>query len=153
MKFFSVIFSCIVSMFFAFVSLAHATDSFASNTFVLQPASEKTDAISGVVTMSKEIEKTIKSPGVLFIIVKKPGGPKGPPIATMKIDNPKNPQPFKITSANTMLGGKLEGSLTVVARYSPSGDPMDKSGPEGSDPNAPTVELGKSGLKIELKAK
>jgi len=119
-------------------------------------AQATSDSVSGVVTMAKSLEKVLTPGGALFIIAKRanqaPGQPM-PPIAVAKIQAPKFPQNFTLGPQNSMMGGKFEGPMTITARYSASGDAMDKSGPEGSDSKATSVNVGKSDLKIELKAK
>lgn len=109
--------------------------------------------ISGVVTLSKDLEKTVTPKGALFIIARKAGASGGMPMAVLRIAEPKFPQNFTLGEQNLMMGGKFEGPMSITARYAPSGDAMDKSGPEGTDPKAKTVEPGKKDLKIELKAK
>lgn len=109
--------------------------------------------ISGVVTVPKELEKSMTPSGVLYVMARKAGSPGGMPLAVARIPNPKFPQKFTMGAKDLMSGGKFEGSLAVTARYSPTGDAMDKSGPEGTDSKKPSVEPGETNLKIELKAK
>lgn len=49
-----------------------------------------------------------------------------------------------------MPGTPFKGPFTVTARYSPSGDAIDKSGPQGNA--AGDVKAGQQDVKIELKA-
>jgi hypothetical protein len=112
--------------------------------------------ISGTVTLGKGTQLSSSPQGTLFIFAKKAGTASGngvPPIAVVKIQQPKFPVNFSLSEANVMMpGSKFEGPLTVYARYSPSGDVMDKSGPEGtSGPKA--VQVGQKNLKIDLNPK
>jgi hypothetical protein len=112
------------------------------------PAFAATGEISGDVTLAKGLN--LKPGGVLFIFAKKPGTPM--PVAVLRIPDPKFPLHFALSEKNAMAPGTpFEGTLTVTARYSPTGDAMDKSGPEGSEPKP--IAVGKSGVKLELKAK
>ena len=57
-----------------------------------------------------------------------------------------------MSAANAMVPGTpFAGPFTITARYSQSGDAMDKSGPEGTV--SKPVAVGTSNLKIELKGK
>ncbi len=103
--------------------------------------------ISGEVTLAKGI--TLKPNGVLFIFAKKSGNPM--PAAVLRVPNPKLPHKFTLSQKNAMVAGTpFDGPFTVTARYSPTGDVMDKSGPEGSNPKP--VAVGTTNVKIEMKA-
>lgn len=118
---------------------------------------ETSPQISGKVTLKKGLEKSMSPGGTLFIFAKKAGDAAGngaPPIAVLRIPQPQFPVSFTLTAQNTMIpNGPFEGPFTVYARYSPSGDAMDKSGPQGTDKKKPSVSLGESNLSIELKDK
>lgn len=104
--------------------------------------------ISGEVSLAKGA--ALKSGGILFIFAKKAGNPM--PAAVLRIPDPKLPYKFTISEKNAMAPGTpFDGPFTITARYSPSGDAMDKSGPEGSE--AKPVAVGTSNVKIEMKAK
>lgn len=114
--------------------------------------------VGGTVTLLNGLEKSLTPNGVLFVIAKQAGpdsnpGDRTPPIAVIKIEKPKFPQAFVITEKNIMIAGSsLKGPLHVIARYSPSGDALDKKGAiEGFDPKFPSSEVGNKNLNIELK--
>lgn len=113
--------------------------------------------VGGMVTLKKSFEKNLTKSGVLFVIAKQAGpdsnpGDHTPPIAVVKIKNPNFPQAFVITEKNIMIpGSPLKGPLHVIARYSASGDALDKTGAiEGFDKKFPSVEIGNKNLNIEL---
>lgn len=113
--------------------------------------------VGGIVTLKKGLEKNIIKNGVLYIIAKKAGPDSGPndrepPLAVLRIPNPKFPQAFVITQKNVMLAGlEFKGPLHVIARYSPSGDALTKKGDiQGIDPKFPSTDLGNKNLNIEL---
>lgn len=113
--------------------------------------------VGGTVTLKKGLEKNLTKIGVLFVIAKQAGpdsnpGDHTPPVAVIKIENPKFPQAFVITEKNIMVtGSSLKGPLHVIARYSASGDAMDKTGAiEGFDKKFPSTEIGNKNLNIEL---
>ncbi|MGZ3807902.1 MAG: c-type cytochrome biogenesis protein CcmI/CycH [Bacteriovorax sp.] len=114
--------------------------------------------VGGVVTLAKGLEKNLTSSGVLYIIAKKAGPDSGPndrtpPIAVVRVQNPKFPQAFVITPKNVVItGAPFEGPVHVIARYSPTGDVRSSAGSiEGFDPKFPSTELGNKNLAIELK--
>lgn len=114
--------------------------------------------IGGIVSLAKGLEKNLTPNGVLFVIAKRAGpdsspGNHSPPIAVLKIKSPKFPQAFVITEKNLMIEGtSLKGPLHVIARFSASGDALDKKGAiEGFDPKFPSTDVGNKNLNIELK--
>ncbi len=125
-----------------------------SSLFMAQDSFADADSISGVVSISKDLEKGLTPTGVLFIVARAAGDTKPgmPPLAVLRIPQPKFPQSFTIGSKNSMMGGKFEGEMLVLARYSASGDALDKAGPQGTDPKNQKAKPGKSDLKIELLA-
>ncbi|AUN99046.1 hypothetical protein DOM21_05715 [Bacteriovorax stolpii] len=113
--------------------------------------------VGGMVTLKKGLEKKITKNGVLFIFAKQAGPDSGPndrtpPVAVIKVERPTFPQAFVITQKNVMIpGADFKGPLHVIARYSPSGDALNKTGAiEGMDPKFPSTDLGNKNLNIEL---
>lgn len=103
--------------------------------------------ISGEVSLAKGV--ALKPGGILFVIAKTPG--VAMPAAVLRIPEPKLPYKFSIGAKNAMAPGTpFDGPFTITARYSPTGDAMDKSGPEGIE--AKPVKVGTADLKIEMKA-
>lgn len=104
--------------------------------------------ISGEVTLAAG--QTLKPGGILFVIAKEAGKPM--PVAVLRVPAPKMPYKFSLSEKNAMVPGtKFTGPFLVSARYSPTGDAMDKSGPEGVE--AKPVAVGRTDVKIELKGK
>ena len=114
-------------------------------------AGNASQVISGTITVAAGLEQAMVPNGVLFIFAKKLGGPGTPPAAVLRIPQPKFPYAFSLSAANAMMPGTpFDGPFTITARYSPSGDAMDKSGPEGQDTRA-NIKPGQKDVKIELK--
>ncbi len=115
--------------------------------FAMQ-AQANTGEISGEVTLAKGV--SLSPGGVLYVFAKKADTPM--PAAVLRIPSPKLPIPFSLSSKNAMMPGTpFDGPFIITARYSPTGNVMDKSGPEGSI--AKPVAVGTSKLKIEMKSK
>ncbi len=116
--------------------------------FVAAQVNAAPSEISGEVTLAKGA--SLKPGGVLFIIAKKPDTPM--PAAVVRVAEPKLPYKFSISGKHAMAPGTpFDGPFLIVARYSPTGDAMDKSGPESA--SAKPVAVGTENLKLELKPK
>jgi hypothetical protein len=104
--------------------------------------------VTGEVTLAKGL--ALKPGGVLFIFAKKAGNPM--PAAVLRIPEPKLPYKFILSEKNAMAPGTpFDGPFTITARHSPTGDAMDKSGPEGG--TLKPVSVGAKNVKIEMKPK
>lgn len=126
--------------------------------FIATNANAYTDPkVGGLVTLKKGFEKKITKNGVLYVFAKQAGPDSGPndrtpPVAVIKIANPTFPQAFVITQKNVMIpGSEFKGPVHVIARFSPDGNALNKSGAiEGMDPKFPSADLGNKNLNIEL---
>lgn len=138
------IFGFILSLVFSGVASAEANGT-ASGT------------LSGKITLAKGLEKDLTPNGTLFIFAKKASQAdvKGvPPLAVLRIPSPKFPVEFSLSQENAMMAGTpFEGPFVVSARYSPSGDALDKSGPEATTDAKKPLKAGAKNIAIELKKK
>ena len=118
---------------------------------------EATKTLSGKIQLSQGTQLEIKPGGALFIFAKKESqaDTKGtPPLAVLRIPDPKFPVEFTLSQDNAMMAGTpFLGPFVVTARYSPSGDALDKSGPEGRSAAKKPLQLGAKNILIELKKK
>lgn len=109
-------------------------------------AATDTAEITGTVIIAKELKDKLGSNGVLFVFAKpfaQQAG--GPPLAVKRIPSPKFPVKFSLSQADAMMPGTVfAGNLKITARFSPSGDVMDRSGYEGSF-------SGKNGVSVNEK--
>lgn len=129
----------------------------ASLFFAFSVQAETNQTLSGEVTLSKSSEAAMTSNGALFIFAKKASqaDAKGvPPLAVLRIPSPKFPVKFSLSQENAMMAGTpFEGPFVVSARYSPSGDALDKSGPQGATDSKKPLKAGAKNISIELAAK
>lgn len=113
-------------------------------------------SVSGTITLQKGLESEIKG-GTLFVFAKNAGSKAGDgqmPIAVYRLPNPKFPAKFELSESNAMVPGTpFEGPFSIYARYSPTGDATDKSGPQGASEEKKAVKPGDKAVKIELKKK
>lgn len=126
--------------------------------FLTQGAfAESSKTLSGKITLAKGAESQIKDGGALFVFAKKASqvDVKGiPPLAVLRIPNPKFPLDFSLSQENAMMAGTpFEGPFVVSARYSPSGDALDKSGPQGATDVKKPLQAGDKNISIVLKQK
>lgn len=120
-------------------------------------AGEKTDqpqpgaaAISGMVTVSKELIARVSPTDRVFIFAQAPQGPKMP-IASLKIDPGQLPYRFTLDDAVSMSpNDKLSNhaEVTISARVSKSGQAMAQSG-DLQGKTGP-VKLGQQGVAIVI---
>jgi len=103
--------------------------------------------ISGKVTADGKVPK-----GTLYIYAKKFDGSMRMPLAVKKIADPQFPVSFELSSKDAMMKSvPFTGPFKITARLSPSGDPMDKSGPEAVTTKA--VAIGVKDIQLTLKSK
>lgn len=114
--------------------------------FAVQVHAASTE-ISGEVTAAKGV--VLKPGGTLFIFARK--GETGMPSAVLRLTEFKLPLKYSLGAKDAMMPGTaFDGPFTITARYSPTGDVMDKSGPQGA--SAKPAAVGATGVKVELKA-
>lgn len=115
---------------------------------------ESAQDVSGTITLAKGLQAPPPN-SVLFVFAKKAGMAAGNgmmPVAVLRAPNPKFPFEFRLSAANVMAPGTpFEGPFSIYARLSPTGDAMDKSGPQGTTKSSEPVTMGAKNLKIELK--
>jgi cytochrome c-type biogenesis protein CcmH len=99
-------------------------------------------SIAGQVQIAPNLADQVKPTDVLFVIVRRPTGPPRP-IAAKRIDGPKFPVQFEITSADVMVqGSELKGMVDVIARLDRDGQagqpqPGDMEGRYAKNPTLP----------------
>ena len=89
---------------------------------LLHGGKEAASSIAGVVTIDPALASRVAPTDVLFVIVRRPSGPPRP-LAAVRIEHPKFPQPFEVTNADVMLqGSELKGVAAVIARLDKDGN-------------------------------
>ena len=118
---------------------------------VLRGGKESASSIAGVVTIDPALASKVAPTDVLFVIVKRPSGPPRP-LAAVRIDHPKFPQPFEVTNADVMLqGSELKGVVSIIARLDKDGNagPAQPGDIEGEYAKNPTM-VGAKNVEIVL---
>src|SRR5207247_10655530 len=107
--------------------------------------------IAAVVTLAPPLAARVAPAHVLFVLGKRPSGPPRP-LAAVRIDHPKFPQPFEVTNADVMLqGSELKGVVAVIARLDKDGNagPAQPGDIEGEYAKNPTM-VGEKSVEIVL---
>lgn len=118
---------------------------------ILHGGKEAAGSISGTVTIDPALSSQVAPTDVLFVIVRRPSGPPRP-LAALRIEHPRFPQPFEITNADVMIqGSELKGMVALVARLDKDGNagPAQPGDIEGEFSKNPTM-VGAKGVEIVL---
>ena len=123
-----------LSGWFGFLELSQAADQ----------------SIRGMVHVSKELEGKLPKKGVLFIFARTPG--QRPPVAVIRKVNPTFPYSFRLGPDHVMIpGGQFKGLFDLIARFSPSGNALQKKGSfEGTTTEGVQVQPGLKRVVVTL---
>jgi len=107
------------------------------------------DVISGVIEVGPVLRAKAAGKPVLFLIARKGGG--GPPLAVVRVANPRFPQAFEISKRNVMIPGvPFEGMVSLSARLDADGS----AGPAGAGDlegrTARPVRVGQRNVRIVI---
>ena len=101
-------------------------------------------SLSGIVNIKGKVPK-----GTLYIFAKKFGGAMPMPLAVQKIESPKFPVKFILDESKKMMPNlPFKGPFVIVARISPSGSAMDKSGVEVK--TSKPISLGAKDIQLTI---
>ena len=101
-------------------------------------------SLSGVVNITGKVPE-----GTLYIFAKKFGGRMPMPLAVQKVESPKFPVKFTLDDSKKMIPGlPFKGPFVIVARISPSGSAMDKSGVEVK--TSKPINLGAKDIQLAI---
>lgn len=110
-------------------------------------ADQKT--ITGTVKISPALAAKVGTGGSLFIFARPFGQTSGPPAAVQKVDSPKFPQTFALGPEQAMMpGSEFKGPFQLTARYSPTGNAMQKAGSLEGLSGKKAVAAGAKGVNI-----
>lgn len=114
------------------------------------PKPQNPDAIiSGTVDIKSGLKMT--GSGTLFIIARPKDQSDGPPLAVKRIEDPILPIGFQMSQANVMIPtNRFEGDITLTAKWSQSGTPMQDTPGDLSGKLAEPVAVGTQDVKIVL---
>ncbi len=107
--------------------------------------------VAGRVTIAPELKEHVADTDVLYVIVRRPQGPRRP-VAVQRIDRPRFPVEFQVTRDDVMIEGvQLQGMVEVIARLDKDGNagPPQPGDLEGHFAHNPTLVGGRE-IEIEL---
>ena len=107
------------------------------------------EMISGTIDVAPALRAKAEGKPVLFLIARKGGG--GPPLAVVRVANPRFPLAFEISKRNVMIPGvPFEGMVTLSARLDADGS----AGPAGAGDlegrTTQPVRVGQKNVRIVI---
>jgi cytochrome c-type biogenesis protein CcmH len=111
----------------------------------------KGGVIAGRVTITPKLAELVADTDVLFVIVRRPQGPRRP-LAVKRIAQPQFPVDFEITNEDVMIQGSgLRGMVEVLARLDKDGGagPPQPGDLEGQFEQNPTLVGGRD-IQIQI---
>jgi hypothetical protein len=105
--------------------------------------------IAGTVDIKSGLKMT--GSGTLFIIARPKGQSEGPPLAVKRIEDPVLPIGFQMSQANVMIPtNHFEGEITLTAKWSQSGTPMQDTDGDLSGKLSDVVKVGTKDVTLIL---
>ncbi|RMG16562.1 MAG: hypothetical protein D6729_10605 [Deltaproteobacteria bacterium] len=108
--------------------------------------------VQGTITLG-EAQKDSAPVGVLFIMARMPaqGEMRGPPILVKKVNMPKFPYPFELTTADVMMQGMpVPEKLVVQVRLDQDGDAISRTPGDLYGEAKGLVDKGATGVQVVL---
>lgn len=108
--------------------------------------------LTGVVLLDPKLQTNVDPGAVLFVIARRAGSDRGPPLAVRRIAAPSFPVRFALGAADAMIPGTaFEGPVDIVVRLDTDGNPMTRepgslTGVYAQNP----VAVGTKDLRITL---
>ncbi|MCY3825590.1 MAG: hypothetical protein OXG62_17165 [Nitrospinae bacterium] len=107
------------------------------------------EVISGVIEVAPALRVKAEGKPVLFLIARKGGG--GPPLAVVRVANPRFPLAFEISKRNVMIPGvPFEGVVTLSARLDADGSAGPVSGGDLEGRTVQPVRVGQKNVRIVI---
>ncbi len=107
------------------------------------------EVISGTIEIAPALRAKAAAKPVLFLIARKGGG--GPPLAVVRVANPRFPLAFEISKRNVMIPGvPFEGVVTLSARLDADGSAGPASAGDLEGRTAQPVRVGAKDVRIVI---
>lgn len=107
------------------------------------------DVIAGTIDVAPALRAKAEGKPVLFLIARKGGG--GPPLAVVRVANPRFPLAFEISKRNVMIPGvPFEGMVSLSARVDADGSAGPASGGDLEGRTARPVRVGERNVRIVI---
>ena len=110
---------------------------------------EAGEVISGTIDIAPALRSKAQGKPVLFLIARKSGG--GPPLAVVRVGNPRFPLAFEISKRNVMIPGvRFEGMVSLAARLDADGSAGPASAGDLEGRTARPVRVGAKDVRIVI---
>ena len=107
------------------------------------------EVISGTIEVVPALRTKAEGKPVLFLIARKGGG--GPPLAVVRVANPRFPLKFEVSKRNVMIPGvPFEGMVTLTARLDADGSAGPASAGDLEGRTARPVRVGEKNVRIVI---
>lgn len=107
------------------------------------------EVISGTIEIAPALRAKAAGKPVLFLIARKGGG--GPPLAVVRVANPKFPLAFEISKRNVMIPGvPFEGVVSLSARLDADGSAGPANAGDLEGRTAQPVRVGEKDVRIVI---
>lgn len=107
------------------------------------------EVISGTIEIAPALRTKAEGKPVLFLIARKGGG--GPPLAVVRVANPRFPLAFEISKRNVMIPGvPFEGMVSLSARLDADGSAGPASAGDLEGRTAQPVRVGEKNVRIVI---
>lgn len=110
--------------------------------------------IRGTIAISPALSDRVPqtgTAGTLFVIARRSGATGGPPLAVLRIPNPRFPAAFEIGQAQVMIPGLVfEGEIEINARLDSDGNAMTKLPGDLTGAASASAPPGTSGVDVIL---
>ncbi len=109
------------------------------------------EPIRGRIELAPGLEGAQPADGVLFVIARPQGVSGGPPLAVLRVPDPRFPLEFTIGPENVMIPSmRFQGSLSLTARLDADGNAMTRGEADLSSAVEGPVLPGASGVRLLL---
>ena len=108
----------------------------------------------GTITLVLPLQGSVPPDALLFVIARAAGATGGPPMAVLRVANPKFPFDFEIGPKNVMIPRmRFEGDIDITARVDGDGNAMTKLAGDLSGQSQKPERPGATGVTIVLDQK
>lgn len=108
-------------------------------------------SISGRIELPSELAAARPAGAVLFVIARRQGQAGGPPMAVLRIPDPRFPVEFEIGPGDVMIQGMtFAGPVSLSARLDADGNAMTRSGADLASGEATGLEPGAADVQLVL---
>ena len=123
----------------------------AEGSAVVADAGAAAAPITGRIELPAELDSARPGGAVLFVIARRQGAQGGPPLAVLRIPDPRFPYAFSIGPENVMIPSmRFAGAISLSARLDADGNAMTRGAGDISSPVVAPLSPGATGVELVL---